>query len=109
MAINERVVKYWNKLSRELVESPSLEVLRIRVDVAHEIWFSGGLGIGGLMVGPNNLKIFSKPKNSTNLFSVVGRGLIFHLFFTFTLFSQPAITLYHIKDFYAKDSKILAC
>lgn len=55
MAVNERVVKYWNKLPRELVESPSLEVLRIRVDVAHEIWFSGGLGIGGLMVGPNNL------------------------------------------------------
>lgn len=109
MAINERVVKYWNKLPRELVESPSLEVLRIRVDVAHEIWFSGGLGIGGLMVGPNNLTDLFQTKKFYQSILSGGKGLIFHLFFTFTLFSQPAITLYHIKDFYAKDSKILAC
>mgnify|MGYP001857335701 CR=1 FL=1 len=29
-----RVVKYWNRLSRDVVDAPSLETLKVRVDGA---------------------------------------------------------------------------
>ena len=54
--VTQRVVKDWNQLPREGVESPSLEVFTKCAGVFSGTWFSDGLGSPGLKVGLDDLK-----------------------------------------------------
>lgn len=58
----ERVVKYWNRLCRDMVVSPSLETFTTHVNGALRTGFCGGLGSAALMVGFNDLRNLVQPK-----------------------------------------------
>ena len=57
---SEGVMRYWNRLCREVVESPSLEVFRNDGDVALRKTV-GGHGGGGLVVGLDDLSGLFQP------------------------------------------------
>ena len=63
---SERAVLQWHRLHREVVQSPSLEVLKNRVDVALRDVVSGHGG-GGLVVGLDDLEVFSNLNDSNIL------------------------------------------
>ena len=56
----ERAVRQWHRLPRVVVESPSLEVLKSRVDVALRD-VGSGRGGGGPMVGLGDLSGLFQP------------------------------------------------
>ena len=60
--VSGRVVMHWQRLLREMVESPSLEAFKNHIDVALRDMVSGHDG-DGLMVGIDDFVVFSNLDN----------------------------------------------
>lgn len=57
MFFTGRVEKYWNRIPREVMESPSSEISKIMWILHQGEWFSGEHGGGaGLVIGIKGLK-----------------------------------------------------
>jgi len=70
-----RVVLQWHRLHREVVQSPSLEVLQSRVDVALRTWSVGTVGMGWWL-DQVILEVFSNLNDSVILSPHSGKATI---------------------------------
>ena len=61
----QRVVTHWNRLPKEVVDAPSLEALKARMDVAlgSLVWWLSALHIAGRLKPDNLMRTFSTQAN----------------------------------------------